>query len=177
MSDAVAETDLPAFSRLHALMQKDDFVDCYRVRSAMPPRPAADVIADFPGWAKFLLVIRKAVTAPFGLTNDTPSDLDKVGIFPVESETDREVIAGFDDKHLNFRVSVMSDEGVVYLATWVHPHGEFWRSVLSEGDHAVSHRNFPQCAEQVLIGWRHFECCGLVPVIQLGKNEQCRYRP
>lgn len=141
MSDAVAETDLPAFSGLHALLQKGDFVDCYRVQSAMPPRPAADVIADFPGWAKFLLVIRKAVTAPFGLTNETPPDLDKVGIFPVESETDREVIAGFDDKHLNFRVSVMSDEGAVYLATWVHPHnfgGRFYLKAIMPFHIAIS---------------------------------------
>jgi len=47
---------------------------------------------------------------------------DNVGIFPVETETDDELIAGFNDKHLNFRVSVISKGGRVYLATWVHPH-------------------------------------------------------
>ncbi|MEM7636150.1 MAG: DUF2867 domain-containing protein, partial [Pseudomonadota bacterium] len=43
-------------------------------------------------------------------------------VFPVETETARELIAGFNDKHLNFRVSVLSQDGRVFLATWVHPH-------------------------------------------------------
>ena len=43
----------------------------------------------------------------------------------------REVVAGFDDKHLNFRVSVFSEEGHVHLATWVHPHGLAGRIYLS----------------------------------------------
>ncbi|MEJ2621372.1 MAG: DUF2867 domain-containing protein [Candidatus Thiodiazotropha sp.] len=31
-------------------------------------------------------------------------------------------MAGFNDKHLNFRVSVISKEGRVFLATWVNTH-------------------------------------------------------
>ena len=54
--------------------------------------------------------------------NDGPDAQDKVGIFPVESENDHELIAGFNDRHLDFRVSVVSREGQVFLATWVHPH-------------------------------------------------------
>ena len=69
-----------------------------------------------------LLQIRRLVTAPFGLSSDGPDAEDKVGVFPVESETECELVAGFDDKHLNFRVSVMSLDGRVYLGTWVHPH-------------------------------------------------------
>ena len=30
--------------------------------------------------------------------------------------------SGFDDRHLEFRVSVLSRDGRVSLATWVHPH-------------------------------------------------------
>ena len=45
-----------------------------------------------------------------------------MGPFPVESETETELIAGFNDKHLDFRVSVRSEGGLVSLATWVHPH-------------------------------------------------------
>ncbi|MFK7890997.1 MAG: DUF2867 domain-containing protein [Granulosicoccus sp.] len=88
----------------------------------MPPRQAAEVITDFPGWAQFLLVIRKVVTTPFGLSNDGPSGSDKIGIFPVEIETSNEVVAGFNDRHLDFRVSVISEDGHVFLATWVHTH-------------------------------------------------------
>ncbi len=91
----------------------------------MSPRRAADIITDFPRWANFLLIFRRAITAPFGISNDGPGDPNSVGIFPVEFESEQELIAGFDDKHLNFRVSVMSVQGQVYLATWVHTHNLF----------------------------------------------------
>ena len=126
----VFEARLPAFSLLHGFKKDGDFLDCYRVSSDLPPRTAAEVITRFPGWAKFLLVIRQIVTAPFGLTNRPPPNVDKVGIFPVETETVRELIAGFDDKHLNFRVSVISDKGAVFMATWVHPHNFAGRAYL-----------------------------------------------
>ncbi|NNF57642.1 MAG: DUF2867 domain-containing protein [Rhodothermaceae bacterium] len=121
MSDVVT-TALPPGSILHARLEKSDFIDCYSVKSCLPPRRAAEIITDFPDWARFLLRARRVVTMPFGLINDGPPALDKVGMFPVEIESGRELVAGFDDKHLDFRVSVMSYDGLVFLATWVHPH-------------------------------------------------------
>jgi hypothetical protein len=118
----VATTTLPQHSTLHQRVAQGDFIDCYSVDADVPPRRAAEIITEFPGWARFLLVIRRIVTTPFGLSNDGPVADDKVGIFPVESATDDELIAGFNDKHLDFRVSVMSVNKKVYLATWVHPH-------------------------------------------------------
>lgn len=113
---------LPPFSALHTRVGARDFLDCYAVRSSLSPRPAAQIITSFPGWARGLLFVRRIVTTPFGLSNDGPDAPDKLGPFPVESENERELIAGFDDKHLDFRVSVISSEGQVYLSTWVRPH-------------------------------------------------------
>ena len=118
----VTKVALPAQSALRARIGPNDFMDCYMVASSLPPRAAAEIITNFPNWARVLLMIRRAATAPFGLENDAPTEGDAVGIFPVESETASELIAGFDDKHLEFRVSVISHDGRVYLATWVHPH-------------------------------------------------------
>lgn len=118
----VEKTSLPAQSALHARIGPRDFLDCYAVESDLPPRAAAEVVTDFPAWAQFLLKIRRLITAPFGLSNDGPAAKDKIGIFPVEIETQDELIAGFNDRHLNFRVSVISLQGRVYLSTWVHPH-------------------------------------------------------
>lgn len=118
----VTATDLPAGSLLQERVGADDFLDCYSVAADVPARRAAEIITNFPGWARWLLQFRRFITAPFGLMNDGPAADDKVGIFPVEVETDRELIAGFNDRHLNFRVSVVSEEGRVFLATWVHPH-------------------------------------------------------
>ncbi|WP_108882313.1 DUF2867 domain-containing protein [Anderseniella sp. Alg231-50] len=118
----VTATELPEHSLLGERVAATDFLDCYCVASDLSPRRAAEVITDFPGWARFLLHIRRIVTSPFGLSNDGPAAPDKVGVFPVETETGRELIAGFNDKHLDFRVSVVSQNGRVFLATWVHPH-------------------------------------------------------
>ena len=126
-------TDLPSESVLNTRVSPIDFLDCYAISSPLLPRHAAEIITNFPRWACGLLLVRKVVTAPFGLSNDGPSAADKIGLFPVEIETSNELVAGFDDKHLDFRVSVMSKDGRVFLATWVHPHnigGRFYLACI-----------------------------------------------
>jgi len=122
MMTHVTACRLPPFSELHERFQPGDVLACYGVSSPLPPRAAAEVITDFPGWAKALVMLRNAVTAPFGLRTGGDDTADRVGIFPVERETDQELIAGFNDKHLDFRVSVTAQDGRVTLATWVRPH-------------------------------------------------------
>lgn len=52
----------------------------------------------------------------------------------MELDTGTEIIVGFNDRHLNFRVSILSHEGRISAATWVHPHnpgGRFYlRTIL-----------------------------------------------
>lgn len=127
----VTKSPLPADSALNERRVPHDFLDCYTVAAAMPVREAANIITDFPGWARFLLLIRRVLTVPFGLDNDGPAAPDRVGIFPVESETPDELIAGFNDKHLDFRVSVFALEGTISLATWVKPHNIGGRAYLA----------------------------------------------
>ena len=117
----VQTAPLPADSQLWEWHKQGDFLDCFVTEAAITPRHAAEVVTAFPGWTAGLLHLRRIVTAPFGLSNDGPDAADKVGPFPVTSETAEELIAGFDDKHLEFRVSVMCRDGKVHLATWVHP--------------------------------------------------------
>ncbi|USG61231.1 DUF2867 domain-containing protein [Sneathiella marina] len=118
----VIASELPANSSLRDRVSTTDFLDCYSVSSNLSSRPAAEIITEFPGWARFLLQIRRVITTPFGLSNEGPNAADKIGPFPVEIETESELIAGFNDKHLDFRVSIFAQEGRVSLATWVHPH-------------------------------------------------------
>ena len=131
MTIKVFKSELPAESLLKDRIGPTDFLDCFSVASSLAPRQAANIVVDFPGWARALLLVRKAVTAPFGLSHDGPAAADQLGPFPVETETDCEIIAGFNDKHLDFRVSVISQAGKVYLATWVHPHNMGGRLYLA----------------------------------------------
>ncbi|SFK50615.1 DUF2867 domain-containing protein [Shimia haliotis] len=130
----VTTSPLPPFSALHDRFHAGDFIDCFRVRSDMPLRAAANTITNFPGWAQALVGLRNVVVLPFGLTGALPADFagqEKIGMFPIESETEREIIAGFDDKHLDFRVSVMRDGDDILLATWVHRHNLLGRAYLA----------------------------------------------
>ena len=147
----VCSVDLPATSILHARIAPKDFIDCYSVESSMDPRQAAEIITDFPGWAQFLLLIRKIVTTPFGLSNDGPEASDKIGVFPVEAESSTEIVAGFNDKHLDFRISVISEAGRVYLGAWVHPHnigGQVYLGAIIPFHIAISRNALARVAAQ-----------------------------
>ena len=118
----VSACSLPESSQLLTRVKGNDFIDCYCIKAEATPRRAAEIITAFPAWSEYLLKLRYLITSPFGLSQHGPDAPDKLGPFPVELETENEIIAGFNDKHLDFRVSVLCDQGKVYLATWVHPH-------------------------------------------------------
>lgn len=127
----IRRTTLPGTSRLHARKGPADFLDCYSVASDLSPRAAAEIVADFPGWVAALVGLRNWLVHPFGLAPDGGAAADKIGAFPVEHADAHEVVAGFDDRHLNFRVSIFAEAGHVHLATWVHPHHLGGRAYLA----------------------------------------------
>ncbi|HEY8336223.1 MAG TPA: DUF2867 domain-containing protein [Tardiphaga sp.] len=62
-----------------------------------------------PGWMRGLLVLRDAIVAPLGITTSktaAQAPVDRVGMFPVLSETPQRLVAGLNDSHLDFRVLV-----------------------------------------------------------------------
>lgn len=118
----VRKIPLPATSALKPLRKSGHFVDCYTVTATMPVRQAAEIVVDFPLIPRLLLRLRNLIAARFGLKHKADETTDSIGMFPVHSETDQEIIAGFDDKHLDFRLSVMVHGDQIRLATWVAPH-------------------------------------------------------
>jgi uncharacterized protein DUF2867 len=129
----IAKCDLPAQSLLHTYVQPGDFVDCYRCDSRLDVDAAAARAMAFPGWADWLLRLRNTVVKPFGLTAAMPEDttLSKVGHFPIDQRSDTEIILGFDDTHLNFRISVLVDGSYAHAATWVHRNNGLGRAYLA----------------------------------------------
>lgn len=75
----VIATVLPSHSALLGRVGMLDFIDCFSVDSALNPRQAAEIITDFPRWARSLIGIRNGLTKPFGLSSNGPSAEDKVG--------------------------------------------------------------------------------------------------
>ena len=88
-------------------------------------------------WIDSLLVLRNIIVAPFGLKGGpaTGDGADIIGIFPVVSETPKRLVAGFDDKHLNFRVVVdVSDaerDHAITATTLVMTHNLLGRTYLA----------------------------------------------
>lgn len=119
---SVRATPLAPDSALHAHVAPGDFLDCYAIRAPHGARRAAEIVVEFPDWVRALMKLRGVLTAPFGLLNDGPPSRDKIGPFPVVLETGDELVAGFDDRHLDFRISIMARRGEVSMATWVHTH-------------------------------------------------------
>jgi hypothetical protein len=105
------------------------FKDSYRAPLDDPHARIIDIFlaifAHHPMWMKIPLIIRNAVVPLFGLTAPTATEIinfeiksdckvgDKIGVWPILALTENELVAGRDNKHLDFRLSVlkvMNDE-------------------------------------------------------------------
>ena len=96
-----------------ALLAGAQFSDAYSVvvdEAGLDARHAAEkMLGHSPRWIEWLLALRNVLVAPFGLKKPVPtrtSAADTIGIFPVMSETPDRLVAGLNDRHLDFRVVV-----------------------------------------------------------------------
>lgn len=124
---AIRKTSLPDGSLIEKVFPVIHYRDAYRseVHAAGILAPE-DVFKAFfrsaPAWISSLLALRNRIVRAFGLKAPAPEknreeklrDLkvepgEAVGLFHVFSKTGREVLAGEDDKHLDFRVSFFLD--------------------------------------------------------------------
>ena len=90
-----------------------NFADAFRVSvdgiNLNARRAAEKLFAHNPAWIDALLRLRNWLVRPFGLKPSglgEPAPGGMIGLFPVLSETQQRVIAGFNDRHLDFRVVV-----------------------------------------------------------------------
>lgn len=96
---------------LNTLLPGAQFADAYRIEvvdRALNARQAAErMMARQPRWAEALLTLRNILVRPFGLkTSGAGTTREMVGIFPIVSERPDRLVAGFNDKHLDFRIVV-----------------------------------------------------------------------
>jgi len=115
-SHAISIPDFELDSGMKVLLPGAQFGDCFRVTvddaadAAMDARQAAErMFLRQPGWISTLMKLRNIMVTPFGLKRPTHRKIlagDSIGPFPVVSETPQRLVAGFDDKHLDFRIVV-----------------------------------------------------------------------
>jgi hypothetical protein len=124
------------------LLAGAQYVDAFRITvdgTALDARRAAEkMLARGPRWIETLMRLRNRLVTPFGLKTPLPTRAaaaDSVGIFPIVSETPHRLVAGFNDKHLDFRVVVdvaASNHGqYVTVITLVLTHNLLGRTYLA----------------------------------------------
>jgi hypothetical protein len=121
---AIVKCDIPAVSVLNRrVIEEAYFQDSYRAPLRRARASVIDVFAGIfahhPMWMKILLIIRNRVASFCGLDAPTAHEIlhprfkssyvvgDKIGVWPIFSLTETELVAGRDNKHLDFRLSVL----------------------------------------------------------------------
>lgn len=118
------------------------FSDAFRVNvdgiNLDARRAAEKLFAHNPDWIDALLRLRNTLVRPFGLKTSglgEPASGGMIGIFPVISETPERIVAGFDDRHLDFRVVVDIESSrpghQVTATTLVKTHNLLGRAYLA----------------------------------------------
>ena len=151
MSDSYTSTarevPLPAGSLVASAFAVTHYADAFAI--TLPPGVAADVDAIVralpsaaPWWVDVLMRIRNRALRLVGLRTSRAADTapanraplkpgDHAGIFTVFARTDDEILMGGDDRHLDFRASVLSrvegERRAIVLSTVVHYNGSLGR--------------------------------------------------
>lgn len=125
-----------------------DFSDCFRLAVSEPgldaPEAARRIMERTPEWVNTLMRLRNLAVAPFGLKTGTeetrggqegPEKIGTVIAFPVISRAPEEMVLGFNDRHLDFRIVVTASETAIgtdiALTTLVATHNLLGRSYLA----------------------------------------------
>jgi len=127
---------------MKGLLPGAQFADAFGVAvndGSLTARQAAErMFLRLPRWIDRLMKLRNLVVAPLGLKTPTHTKTivaDSIGPFPVISATPQRLVAGFDDKHLDFRVIVDVTGSVpsrqVTATTLVMTHNLLGRAYLA----------------------------------------------
>jgi len=120
----VVECDVPSGSMLHhEVIERAYFRDSYRAPLSRKELGIIDVFfaifAHHPLWMKLLLIARNRLASLAGLDAPTASEIfnitikdhyivgEKIGVWPIFALSDDEVVAGRNNKHMDFRLSVL----------------------------------------------------------------------
>jgi hypothetical protein len=136
---AATEVALPAHAGVSGVYQTVHLADAFAI--ALPPGSSRDpellarfIFAHQPAWIGKLTKLRDLIVAGFGLKTagelanlGNSAKAQRVGIFRIYSTSQNEIVVGEDDKHLDFRVSVLcsgepASGGELTLSTVVHCH-------------------------------------------------------
>lgn len=148
----VNNMELPEQSILIKDEKRYDYIDSYQIefvdkKNISPTEIGKAFFLSGPKWVEKLFSLRNKIVGLFGLktsenTTDRKKQLDdfkcepgeQLGLFKVFSKTNNEVVLGEDDRHLNFRVSLLlgqllneTEKKTLTITTTVHFNNWFGR--------------------------------------------------
>jgi phosphatidylglycerophosphate synthase len=142
--------DLPRGSGLSSRQTEAYYCESYEAPLRRPDLKMHEIylaiLGHLPWWARALIVVRNFIVSFFGLHVELAANVwkpkvkdcytpgDKIVRFNLYALDNNEIIAGIDDKHLDFRVSVMqvTENGVhkVVVSTLIFTHNLFGKIYL-----------------------------------------------
>ncbi len=144
MVNTILSVPVPKESIYKEYISKIDFKDAYRAtltdNTISIETIYLNAFVHSPKWIDNFLILRNKIVGVFGLKINTEKiqlskeDLkvdSKVGIFRIYAVTNNEIIAGEDDKHLNFRVSVLKQNCEVTISTLVQYNNLFGKVYMT----------------------------------------------
>ena len=168
----VTPVALPALSGVTHVYKTVNLADAFAIRLPLTASNEPEVLARFifaqqPAWIGKLTNLRDAIVAGFGLktakhlaTLANDAKARRVGIFKVYSLNKQEIVLGEDDRHLDFRVSVLCSEGTapeggreLTISTVVHCHnllGRVYILIIAPIHRMVVKASLRRAA---LVGW------------------------
>jgi Protein of unknown function (DUF2867) len=147
----VVECDIPSSSVLdRRLIEASYFHDSYRAPLVRTDASITEVFfaifGHHPNWMKLALILRNRIALFCGLDAPTAAQIlnvevkssyrvgEKIGVWPIFALTETELIAGRDNKHLDFRLSVLKQasgaNASVVVSTICTVHNRFGKIYL-----------------------------------------------
>jgi len=168
----VKEVALPSQSAVTTAFKTVNLADAFSIQLPSDASKNPDVLARFifsvqPSWIGALTNVRDAIVAAFGLKTakhlamlSSDPAAKRISIFRVFSTSKTEVVLGENDRHLDFRVSILctpdsppSTGNQLTLSTVVHCHnrlGKTYLSIIAPFHRQVVKASLRRAAE---VGW------------------------
>jgi hypothetical protein len=151
-SSPVRAVPYPNESKLRPLYKSAYFIDAFAVtlpaqgsEEYKPGALARAFFSESPAWFSLLMWIRDRVMSIFSVKSSTEiqaaaekQGIETISVFPVISRTEKEIVVGENDSHLNFQTSILIRYGdgdrkgqEMVATTVVHCHGLFGKAYIT----------------------------------------------
>ncbi|KPY30105.1 hypothetical protein ALO52_200207 [Pseudomonas syringae pv. primulae] len=140
--ELITSVPIPPQSGITYLYKSMNLADAYAIRLPAGTSRNPDLLARFilshrPTWVGWLVKVRDTIVGCFGLktAKHLGSLANRIGVFKVYSTNQIEILLGEDDKHLDFRISILcteepEDSRQLVFSTVVHCHNPIGRAYI-----------------------------------------------